>query len=226
GWFGGMSTVFFSVMLGGVGSYLIRYHTLNRKQLWASIVGFTLLGVALAAIGGDLAGFYFLGMLALGFVMVYIRQRKHWWAVIPGGVLLTLSFIVALEELLPRWDEGTFFFAGLAATFAYLFTYERQRWAIFPALALLFVGLLNLSFAGGWVFPALLIAAGVYALYRQKLESSDTPVAATTTPTALVKTEPVVLDSTLEPTTVDDAMAAKEVYARTLEVRAKQDEEK
>jgi hypothetical protein len=229
GLLGGMPTIFFSVAMGALGVYFIRYHLKNRQHFWGSIVGFALLGLAFAAIGGDLAGFYFLGLLGAGFVMIYLQNHKHWWAVIPGGVLLTLSSIVAVEEIFPRWDEGTLFFAGLAATFGYLFAYARQRWAIYPAAALLIVGLLSLSFTGGWVFPALLIAAGIYALNRQKKEgevtTKPTPVVTATPAGPLVTTKPVVIEPVETSPVVrsahntDKNVNSQDIYAEKLEAR-------
>jgi hypothetical protein len=186
GWLGDMSTILFSVAMAVGGVYLIRYHAKNRQQFWASIVGFTLFGLALASISGDLAGFYFLGSIGAGFIFTYLQERKHWWAIIPGGVLITLGTIVAAEAIFPRWDAGGLFFAGLAATFGYLYAYERKRWAIYPAVALLVIGLLGLSFTGGWVFPALLIAAGVYALSRQAKSVTPSPIVNPSSPVPVV----------------------------------------
>jgi hypothetical protein len=227
GLLGGLPTIFFSVAMGGAGIYFIRYHLANRKHFWASIVGFTLIGLAFAAIGGDLAGFYFLGLLGAGFIMTYLQNHKQWWAVIPGGVLLTLASIVAVEEIFPRWDEGTLFFAGLAATFGYLFAYAGQRWAIYPAAALLAVGVLSLSFTGGWVFPALLIAAGFYALNRRKKEVSSgkpTPIVTATPAGPLVVAEPTIEKASTSPLVQSSGDATKSVdkqnvYAETLEKR-------
>jgi hypothetical protein len=201
---GGVPGLFFSFAMGAAGVYLIRYHLSKRNQFWASIVGFALLGLAFAALSGRWDGFYFLGLLGGGFATTYTLQRKNWWAVIPAGVLWTLAGIVALENLFPRWDESTFFFAGLAATFGYLFAYEQQRWAIFPAITLLMVGVLSLSFTGGWVFPALLIAAGVYAMKRQAKEEK----AVTTSPSTL---------SAAVDKSVDSEPLTKETLARRLE---------
>ncbi len=205
---GGMSELFFSVAVGAAGVYLIRYHLTRRNQFWASVVGGALLGLGFAAISGAWAGFYFLGLIGVGFAITYLVQRKHWWAVIPAGVLWTLSLMVAADNLFPRWDAGALLFAGFAATFGYLFAYERQRWAIFPAVALLLVGVLNLSFTGGWVFPALLIAAGVYAMKR---ETKEKAVSSPSTTTA-----PVVIAPTGSEITVDNVRAEEAITSETL----------
>jgi hypothetical protein len=222
GLLGGVPAIFFSVAMAAAGIYLVRYHIAKRSQLWASIVGFALLGLAFAAISGDWAGFYFLGLLGGGFASVYVLNRKHWWAVIPAGVLWTLSLVVASENIFPRWDEGALFFAGLAAIFGYLFAYERQRWAIFPAVALLMVGVLALSFTGGWVFPALLIAAGIYAMKRQPREKPVTVTPVMTSPVIPVdsslatKSEAIVIE---EPMTNETLAQRLEAEATTEETR-------
>lgn len=217
GLLGGVPAIFFSVAMAAAGVYLVRYHIGKRNQLWASIVGFALLGLAFAAISGDWAGFYFLGLIGGGFASVYVLQRKHWWAVIPAGVLFTLSLVVAAENIFPRWEEGTLFFAGLAATFGYLFAYERQRWAIFPAVALLMVGVLALSFTGGWVFPALLIAAGVYAMKRQSKEKSVTGTPVMTSP--VIPVDNSSLATKPEVVVIEEPMT-NETLAQRLEAEA------
>jgi hypothetical protein len=190
--------------------------------------------LALAAISGDLAGFYFLGSIGAGFIFTYLQERKHWWAVIPGGVLVTLGTIVAAEEIFPRWDAGGLFFAGLAATFGYLYAYERKRWAIYPAVALLVIGLLGLSFTGGWVFPLLLIAVGFYALKRRENLSPKTSSMNSSELAARVETTTRVETATpltVKPVTagvVDkpvESVESPSVYAETLETRELPDDE-
>jgi hypothetical protein len=219
---GGISELFFSVAMGAAGVYLIRYHLTNRSRFWASIVGFSLLGLGFAAISGAWAGFYFLGLIGGGFITTYLVQRKHWWAVIPAGVLWTLAIMVAADNLFPRWDAGSLLFAGFAATFGYLFAYEHKRWAIFPAVALLVVGVLNLSFTGGWVFPALLIAAGVYAISRQNKEKALAP-STMTTPVVIAPTgSEVAVDKSVDNARVEEPMTS-ESLARKLEESSSED---
>ena len=58
--------------------------------------------------------------MGAGFGAVYVREPANWWALIPCGVMLTLSLVVALP---PAWEGmpvAAVLFLGLAATFAAL----------------------------------------------------------------------------------------------------------
>jgi hypothetical protein len=217
---GGVPEIFFSAAMAAIGAYLVRYHLMNRGHFWASIVGFSLFGLALAAISGNWAGFYFLGLIGGGFATTYMMNHKHWWAVIPAGVLWTLSLMVLADNLFPRWDAGALLFAGFAATFGYLFAYERKHWAVYPAVALLIVGLLTLSSTGGWVFPGLLIAGGIYLVNRQKKEvtssATSTPIVTAPGVTTPVVTTASVDTSSLAEKPVDNVNVEEPMSSETL----------
>jgi hypothetical protein len=186
GIFGDISTLLFALGFGAAGVYLIRTFFKDHKQIWASIVGFTLVGLALESITAGLAGFYFLGMIGMGFAMIYRLDSKHWWAVIPAGVLLTLATVAGSEVVFRGWDAGPLFFAGLAATFGYLYLSVRKHWAVYPALALLIISLLGITVTGGWIFPMLLIGAGIYALNRKRQPTFQTTTVAPNYPVPVV----------------------------------------
>ena len=100
----------------------------SRADWWAAIPGSVFLGLAAvilitqlwpgpAAYWAGAALFLFMGA---GFGAVYVRERANWWALIPCGVMLTLSLVVALP---PAWEGmpvAAVLFLGLAATFAAL----------------------------------------------------------------------------------------------------------
>jgi hypothetical protein len=105
--------------------------------------------------------------------VIYLVNRDHWWAVIPGGVLLTLALIAGLSSVMQGIEMGGVFLLGLGLTFAllaFLPTPEgRLTWAIIPAIVLLVTGALITAAAAeliNYVWPAALVVGGLYLLYR------------------------------------------------------------
>jgi hypothetical protein len=120
-------------------------------------------------------GTIFLAGLGLGFWGVYLLQRHFWWAIIPGGTLLTLAAVTALGDRGLGHVSGAALFLGLAATFGLVSVVPSEgaprRWGLLPAAVLAVMGLT--LFANrpmvmqiGW--PLLLIGAGLAVLYRSR----------------------------------------------------------
>jgi hypothetical protein len=164
-------------LVGGL-SFLALYFS-NREHWWALIPGFILLGLGLSsvleelspAISGAVGGGIFLGSIGLAFFAIYLFHRENWWAIIPGGVLLTLGAVSAIGSV--GWDTGALFFLGLALTFLLVAVLPtpggRMRWAYFPAAILGFIGLLLLFAAGdliNLVVPLALILVGLFLVIR------------------------------------------------------------
>ncbi len=152
---------------------------LNTDDWWALIPGFLL--IALGSIifmdkylaGGTdrWGGAIFLGLLGFAFFLIYLSHRDFWWAVIPGGVLITLAAVT----LLPEDDRfvGAAFFLGLALTFALVYILPkpagRLMWALYPAGILLLVALLVLLGATNltnYILPLALLIIGGVVLFR------------------------------------------------------------
>ena len=167
----------------GIASLALLFVFLSAPQSnwWAAIPGFILLGVAgivaldqlAPAVGEIWSGSLFLGSIALAFWMIYLSNPEHWWAVIPGGVLLTLAVVSGLSPVLEGIETGGIFFFGLGLTFAllaFLPTPEgRLTWSLIPALVFLIVGVFMTAAATqliNYVWPVLLILGGLYLLFR------------------------------------------------------------
>lgn len=161
---------FLLVLLGGT------------QYWWAAIPGFTLIGLGML-IGLDLVapgvtvswgGSIFLGMIGVGFLTVYLMSRANWWAIIPAGVMLTLAVVAAFDQMAPGGEAGAVFFLGLALTFGLVYLLpgssgQRMTWALIPAsVMLVLAAMVSLATTGiaNYLWPALLILAGVYLLYR------------------------------------------------------------
>jgi len=158
------------------------YFFTGRDTWWAAIPGFALLGLA-SVIGltllfpdlrGEVVGAVFLGSIGVAFWAVLISQPSFWWAVIPAGAVSSVAAMVALSAVIKADDAiASVLFLGLALTFAIVgimpTSEGRMRWAFIPSGILLVIGLGLLSAATNvinYVWPGLLIVAGVYFLYR------------------------------------------------------------
>lgn len=166
-------------MFGIGGIIFLLVFILNTDEWWALIPGFVLVGIgiiifmsqSLDSMVDRWGGAVFLGLLGVAFIFIYATHREHWWAIIPGGVLITLAGVTALP---PGNDLiGGVFFLGLAITFGLLYLLPkpagRLKWALYPAGILLIVGLLvvlGVTNLTRYVLPVVLLAAGGFFIYR------------------------------------------------------------
>ena len=166
--------------------YFAGLYRQNRTQWWFGFVALLLAGLTLAnlldllvpAIGNLVGGAIFLGMIGVGFLVAYSRNKSSWWAIIPAGVMFSLAAVSiadALPEKLP-FDEGGLLFLGIGLTFLVLsfvtVNGERLSWGIFPAIVLIGFGLfVALGQAAAWniIWPSLLILFGLYFLVNSLL---------------------------------------------------------
>lgn len=149
---------------------------------WAAIPAGALLGAAMVPVMElDPAGFGqwtevpFLAALGAGFWAVYLKEHRRWWAVIPGGALLTLSIASAVTGTIDGQMTGAVVLSGLAVTFALVALLPSRgarrwwAWIVAGALALAAVivliqdaGMLSLL---GYLWPLAIIAGGVYLFW-------------------------------------------------------------
>lgn len=156
----------------------------DRAQWWALIPACALLGLTIVllldafapALEDELGGSVFLGLIGLSFWVIYLSNRAFWWAVIPGGVLLTLATVAGIDSALKETPDalsGGVFFAGIGLTFVllgFLPTPQGQlRWAFIPGGILLVMGLLVALAAASlinYVWPIALIVLGLVLVWR------------------------------------------------------------
>ncbi len=170
-------------VLIGVASlaFLFVFFGAPQTNWWAAIPGFVLLGVAgivaldqlAPQLGETWGGSVFLGAIALAFWVIYLFNPGQWWAIIPGGVLLTLALVAGLSSAVQGVATGGVFFFGLGLTFALLALLPtpegRLTWSVIPAVVLVAVGVVITAAAAelvNYIWPALLILGGLYLLYR------------------------------------------------------------
>jgi hypothetical protein len=136
-------------------------------------LGYVLIGIAvlltISLIAGDGAGWLIIGAIAAGFLYFYRENRLPGLAV-PGGILAGVSAGILFDSIL---GFDTAFLIGLAGGF-YLITRlepKRHAWAIYPAIALIGIVVLNFVSDSPWVFILGTFALGVYFLNRNKTSS-------------------------------------------------------
>ena len=168
-----------AAFLVGSGIFFYVYVT-DRQQWWALIPAMTLLGLAGTAIVesylpgiSNLGGALFLGGIGLSFWIIYFTNREFWWAIIPGGVLLTLAAVAGLEDYIDGDSGGGVFFMGLAITFLLVALLAKPResfwWAYIPAGVLFVMGVFligPLQSVFNYVWPVALILLGGILLFR------------------------------------------------------------
>jgi hypothetical protein len=179
------SSLLWAVAFGAAGLVFFIYFLSAPDRWWASFPAFGFLGITGTIVITDLlprntpdewAGAFFMGMLGLSFLAIYLRTREHWWPVIPGGSLLTITGIIVVAGVYQESDASLItltLFGGLALTFLLLLILPsksgRARWAIWPAVGLLIAAFLASASAFNLlnlILPAGLIIGGLFILLR------------------------------------------------------------
>lgn len=203
GFFDAVANLFWVAAFGAGGMvFLYLALTGQRDRWWAAIPGMALLGLAgtifVSEYGpgrlDELGGMVFLGSLGVGFLLVYLLDPENWWALIPGGALLTLGVVAGVDSLNVRGlDSGGILFFGLGLTFlavAFLPTLSHapaRKWAAIPAAVLLVLGfLIGTPFANvfDYIWPLALVVAGAYLIMRRPAAVTTAPMAAPVTTAA------------------------------------------
>lgn len=193
---GALSDLFWTLAFTAAGGvFLYTFLTAVQERWWAAIPGFTLLGLAATIFYGRFAppmlagvsGALFLGSIGLGFLAVFITNPRQWWAIIPGGALVSLAGVAALDAMrIGFLNPASVLFVGLGVTFGVLglmsgYLNQNLRWAYIPAAILLLMGLVVVTpFVGAlaWVWPLALIVVGAYLILRRSEASSSSLEAA------------------------------------------------
>ena len=173
----------FALIFAAAGATFLYALFIDRRNWWAAIPGLTLVGLgammALLTIPGFpdiIAPFIFLLSIAAAFVVVYFFTRQ-WWAIIPAGVMASVSLTTLLAETNGALSGGVMFL-GIAATFALLALVGVGKgsslpWPWIPAgILFLFSGLIMMTGGGqlpGMVWAVLLICAGGFLLLRPSM---------------------------------------------------------
>ena len=93
--FADVGDLIWGLLFGVAGlAFLAAFLTDTYERWWAAIPGLTLCGLAVLIVFGDRlgasGGALFLAAIGLSFWVIYLVRREFWWAIIPGGALITL----------------------------------------------------------------------------------------------------------------------------------------
>lgn len=116
------------IVFGIVGLLFLSVPIGNRANWWGVIPGMVFLGLAALMIlsplyhrGAQLfGGSLFLGMIGLSFGIIFLLQPTFWWALIPGGTLITLAIVALASQIVTGFETGSLLFLGLGLTFCLL----------------------------------------------------------------------------------------------------------
>ena len=181
GLLGAVQFPFWAFAFGLVGLIFLVTFISDRRQWWALIPGFILLGAVMLIVNdqnefvtAQQAGALFLFSIGLPFLLIFLVDRRQWWALIPGGVLTVIALITFVSggDVSGQVMAAVMLF-GLAAVFAVLRLVTRSSpymgWATWVAVILAVIGVLVLITgpqAAALVGPAILIGLGLFLLAR------------------------------------------------------------
>jgi hypothetical protein len=124
----------------------------DRAQWWALIPSWVLLVIsAIIAVEelGWIDDFWIatliLGSIGLPFLVVFLRNREQWWALIPFYIMASLALMIPLIDTHVIEDAWVATFILGAVALPFLVVYFRNRsnwWALIPAYVLLSIGLM------------------------------------------------------------------------------------
>lgn len=192
------------LLVAGSAAFWYAYFA-ERSWWWAAIPAGALLGAAIAPVmeldpagAGQWTEVPFLAALSTGLWAVYLQDHRRWWAVIPGGALLTLAVVSGVTDAVGGQMTGAILLLGLAVTFALVAVLPSERsrrwWAWIVAAALAALALVvvlqsaELLVVLNYLWPLAVIGGGAYLLWsawrRRHAEHDSTRAQNTPTETS------------------------------------------
>lgn len=183
GWIGGQwDEAVLTLAFGAASIFFLSMYLADRSRWWAAMVALILLAsgasqlveIFFPKLDGSFIGAGVLFLIGVSFFLVYFMDRRMWWAIIPGGVMFSLTAVTVADELVrvPGFESGGLLFLGIGLTFLALYflpgNRESMQWAIYPALPLLVFGLfIGLDQGDLWniAWPSLVILLGLYFIF-------------------------------------------------------------
>ena len=173
---------FFWIVLSLLGAgFFFSFLVENKRNWWALIPGISLIGVTLVNLVGWISPsvqqqwgeIILFAMIGISFIIVYLYDRDQWWAIIPAGVLFSLSAVAGLGRSVTDRESSGIFLLGLGLTFLLLAILPnkagKMAWAWIPAFILMIVGTIVMITAGqliGYIVSVVIIVIGILLIIR------------------------------------------------------------
>lgn len=118
---------------------------MTLKNNWRILLGGLLVIVGIASFLDSLNIIPFSGLLwgvlfafgGVAFIVYLLQNRKAWWAIIPGVVLIGLGFLILVSSIFPNFREeigGSIFFISISIAFLIVYLMNNKFWwSIIPA---------------------------------------------------------------------------------------------
>jgi hypothetical protein len=157
----------------------------DRRERWMLIPSYVLLVVAgliwfteTNILVGEFVAFYVLAAIGFPFVIVFLRDREQWWALIPAYVLFAVGLMVVLLGMRVLTDMLVPAYVMFAITIPFFVVFasnSKNWWALIPGgiMAVIGFSFIIAESAVQYVTPVVLIVVGVWILVWQFWRKPD-----------------------------------------------------
>lgn len=195
--------------LTATGLAIYGIYATDRTQKGLLIPSYALLAIAgmvalieLDILRDDAVAVYVLTVIALPFLVGYLRNRKAWGLLIPAYVLFAVAGMLALTALDILDGNVVVSYIMFAIALPFLLVYVRNTrmwWALIPGGIMAIIGiafLLTVDLAQ-YIGPAIIILVGVWILFRAFFRPAS-PVEVATSPPILEAEKPAAESESVE----------------------------
>jgi hypothetical protein len=169
----GLASWVWVIGLAAAGAVVAVIYGRDRDKRAALIPAYVLWALALLIaltsldiLRGTFIATFVLSAIALPFLIVYLKDRKRWWALIPAYVLLAIALMVGLIgiRLLRNEAIATYILWAIALPFLTVYLRDRKQWwALIPTYVLgtlgLMIGLIGIGLLRNFLIPAYIMYA-------------------------------------------------------------------
>jgi len=143
-------------------------------------IGVLVAGIELNVLRDPFVAPFVLAVIALPFLVTFLRDRSQWWALIPTYILLAVGLMILLTEggLMDEDMVPPFVLFAIAVPFFVVYARNpKQWWALIPGgiLAIVGISFLIAEAAVEYIGAIVLIVVGLWIVVRQfsRRESDD-----------------------------------------------------